>query len=135
MAAQDVLADPCLRSTLQAQLPCLDCFSKSEKEAAFDYLMAIAYLAVNRSGDDLTTLRQTVICMACEPSPVLDSFLVKIAMNLAVAVGALDAEMTAAELKNAIRCWQCGIGTQERKAILVLALCGVLNELGVAPSP
>lgn len=120
--------NPCSLEALQQTAPCFDCLTKSEKYAAIDWLLAKAYLQLSGSADDLTTMRQSAMCMACEPEPVLDSFLLVLAMRYAYYVGAIDGAMTAEEVRDAVRCWQCGIGGKELKAIAVLALCGVIAE-------
>lgn len=109
---------------------CLNCLSESEKQDASIYYMAQA-LANGLAGADYTNvndLRQAVACW-CVGGQVLDSFKARVAINLAVNSGALATAPTIAEVREAIRCYQCDIGGEEKKAMEILLLCLLLEAL------
>lgn len=125
----------CDLTTLQQQFPCLECLSTSEKEAALAYLLALIYLTLTASDDTVDDYRQAAVCFNCEPDSRLLDFRVQSVMNLAVSTGALSDAMTAAELRDAVRCWMCGAGGKQIRAIQTMALCGVLDNLGAVENP
>ena len=125
----------CDLTTLQQQLPCLECLPNSEKEAILAYLLALIYLTLTASADTVDDYRQAAVCFNCEPDSRLLDFRVQSVMNLAVSTGALTEAMTAAELREAVRCWMCGVGGKQIQAIQTMALCGVLDNLGAVENP
>lgn len=108
---------------------CLNCLSESEKKSAYLYYLA---QALNAEGGtdytDLNTLREAVQCW-CVGGQVLDSFKARVAINSAVNSGALEAAPTIAEVREAIKCWNCGLGGGELQAMEVLLLCNLLETL------
>lgn len=121
----------CNLNDLIADSSCLNCLSESEKQAAFLYYTA---QALNELGGtdytNLNTLREAVQCW-CVGGQVLDSFKARVGINLAVNSGALEAAPTIDEVREAIRCWNCGLGAGELKAMEVLLLCNLLENLVV----
>lgn len=100
------ITDPCSLDNLTADSKCLNCFSKTEKQAALVYWLAQALKA--GGGADYTNindLEDAVKCLRCEPTFVLDSFDVAIAQTLALDEGASN--LTVTELRAAIKCWVC----------------------------
>ena len=108
---------------------CLNCLSESEKQSAFVYYLAKA-LAGSGGTDysDINTLREAVACW-CVGGQVLDSFKARVAINAAVASGEVAETPTIAEVKDAIRCWNCDIGGGELKTFEIFLLCNLLNEV------
>ena len=109
---------------------CLNCLSDSEKANAFLYYLA---KAVSGSGgtdySDINDLRAAVKCW-CVDGPVLNSFKTQVAINAAVNSGELSEAPTIGEIRDAVRCWNCGIGGDERKAMEAFLTCTLL-ELAV----
>lgn len=108
---------------------CLNCLSRPEKEAVF-----IAYGAkalAELGGPDytgLTELREAVSCW-CVGGATLDSFMARVGVNAAVASGAIDGVPTISEIRDEIRCYNCGIGGDEMKAMKILIICSLLDSL------
>lgn len=108
---------------------CLNCLSSSEKEAVFLAYGAKALLALD--GEDYTnlnTLRDAVACW-CVGGQVLDSFMARVAINAAVNSGAIGSAPTIAAIREAIKCYNCGIGGGELQAMRVFLLCALFNNL------
>lgn len=100
------ITDPCSIDNLNADAKCLNCFSKTEKQAALVYWLAQALKAAG--GADYTNindLETAVACLKCEPTFMLDSFDVAIAQGLAENEGA--SSLTVTQLRAAIKCWVC----------------------------
>ncbi len=108
---------------------CLNCLSESEKTDAFIYYMAQALNGVD-GGDytDLNTLREAVVCW-CVGGKTLNSFEAQVAINAAVNSGALDEAPTIAEVREAIRCYHCDVGGDEKQRMKVFLLCNLLETL------
>ena len=108
---------------------CLNCLSKSEKQSAFVYYLAKSLAGLDGPDySDLNDLRSAVACW-CVGGQVLDSFKTRVAINAAVNSGALDSTPTIAEVRDAIRCYNCDIGGEELKTFEVFLLCKLLDEL------
>ena len=125
----------CDLTTLQQQFPCLECLTTSEKEAAFAYLLVLVYIYLTGADTTPESYRQAAVCFNCEPDSRLLDFRVQAVMNLAVSTGTLSDAMTAAELREAVRCWMCGAGGKQIRAIQTMALCGVLDNLSASQDP
>lgn len=107
----------------------LSALSKSEKENAFLYYLAQAIVGSDGADyTDINTLRQEVACW-CVGGQTLDSFRARAAINAAVNSGAVEVQPTTAEIRNAIRCWNCGIGFDERRAMEAFLICTLLESL------
>jgi len=110
---------------------CLNCLSDAEKLDAFIYYTAQA-LNASDGGDytDLNTLREAVVCW-CVGGTRLNSFEAQVAINAAVNTGALEVAPTIAEIREAIKCYQCSIGKDEKQRMKVFLLCHLLETLVV----
>lgn len=109
---------------------CLNCLSESEKQDATIAYLAEA-LANGIAGEDLTdlnTLRERVACW-CVGGQVLDSFMARVAINLAVNTGALATAPTIAQVREKIKCYKCDVGGDEKKAMQILLLCLLFEAL------
>lgn len=123
----------CDLDQLIADSSCLNCLSESEKKSAYLYYLAQALLSEGGTDyTDLNTLREAIQCW-CVGGQVLDSFKTRIAINSAVNSRAIDSAPTIAEVRDAIKCWNCDIGGGEMKAMEVLLLCNLLEVLQGAP--
>ncbi len=100
----------CALDQLVDDSSCLDCLSKTEKQAAF---LAYGAKALAELGGpdytDLNTLREAVSCW-CVGGQRLDSFLAQIGVNAAVNSGAVETAPTIAEIRETVRCYICGVG-------------------------
>lgn len=108
---------------------CLNCLSKTEKQDALLYYMALA--VKQQTDEDLTNindLREAVKCW-CVGGQVLDSFKTRVAINLAVNTGAIAAAPAIDTIRNIIRCWDCDVGGEEKKAMEVLLFCKLTEAL------
>lgn len=134
MVAVIVLAaitDPCSIDNLNADAKCLNCFSKTEKQAALVYWLAQALKGAG--GADYTNindLEDAVKCLKCEPTFMLDSFDVAIAQSLALNEGADD--LTVTQLRAAIKCWVCADPKVLRTAETLLR-CKLNSFIGGPP--
>ena len=119
---------PCSIDALMAKSGCFNCLSQSEKMAAITYLMGSIAAEYNEELElaNPTESRKLFACLACEPDSVLDSFLLSVWMDIAVESGAIEVAMTAAEVRDAIKCF-CGIGPKEFKAAQVYLLCKLFS--------
>lgn len=119
----------CDLSQLVTDSSCLNCLSESEKKDAFLYYLAKA-LAGEGGTDysDINTLREQISCW-CVGGQVLDSFKARVAINAAVNSGGVESTPTVAEIREAIKCWKCGVGGYELQAMEVFLLCHLLDRL------
>lgn len=119
----------CDLNQLIADSTCLNCLGKSEKEAVFLAYGAKALLALDGSDyTSLNDLRAAVDCW-CVGGATLDSFMARVAINAAVNSGAIDAAPDIADIRETIKCYNCGVGGNEVKAMKVLLLCALLDNL------
>jgi len=117
----------CDLTQLIADSKCLNCFSESEKQSAFSYYLAKALSGMGGTDySNITTLRQAVACW-CVGGQVLDSFKARVAINAAVDSGSVASTPTISQVKDAIRCWDCDIGGEERKTFEIFLLCKLLD--------
>lgn len=106
---------------------CLNCLSQTEKENAFLYYLAqTLYAQGGTDYTDINDLRAAIQCW-CVGGPVLDSFKTRIAINAAVGTRAIATAPTIAELRDAVKCWDCDIGGGERKAMEMFLLCNLFD--------
>jgi len=108
---------------------CLNCLSDAEKLDALIYYLAQA-LNGEGGGDytDLNTLRESVRCW-CVGRTRLNSFETQVAINAAVNSTAIEVAPTIAEIRDAIKCYQCSIGNDEKQRMKVFLLCNLLETL------
>lgn len=108
---------------------CLNCLSQSEKQSAFLYYAAKAIVGDGGTDyTDINDLRDAIKCW-CVGGQTLDSFKARVAINAAVNSGAVETTPTVAEVREAIKCWNCGVGGGERKAMETFLLCTLLEGL------
>jgi hypothetical protein len=118
----------CDLTQLISDSSCLNCLSETEKKSAYLYYLAKALLASGGTDyTDLNTLREAVQCW-CVGGQVLDSFKTRMAINIAYSLRGISATPTVAEIRDAIKCWPCGIGGYELQAMEVLLLCNLLES-------
>lgn len=125
-ANQSGIMAACTLEQLISDSVCLNCLSQSEKESAYLFYLAKS-IAGNGGTDysDINTLRAAVACW-CVGGPVLESFKTQTAINAAVNSGALEVAPTIAEIRAAIKCWNCDIGGGEKQAMEAFLLCQVV---------
>lgn len=120
---------PCTLSAKIAESPGVSVLAKSEKDAAFLYYLAQTLVGSGGANyTDINALRQAVACW-CVGGQTLDSFRARVAINAAVQSGAVATQPTTAAIRNNIRCWQCGIGGDERRAMEAFLLCQILEAI------
>jgi hypothetical protein len=132
-------ARACSLTTLQAKQGCFTCLSKSERLHLKVWFLIKLYEALG--GTPMTTAEalEAAACFGCEPESVLDAFEVAIWQAAASRAGAtVDgtdvADLTAAELKAAIKCYPCA-DPKLLKAGYTYGLCEVLSLAVAAPVP
>lgn len=123
------IVDPCSTDSLINSAKCINCFSKTEKQAALVYWLAQELKA--SGGTDYTnlgTLESATACFKCEPTFMLDSFDVVIAQDAATAAGATT--LTTTQLRAAIKCMVCTDPKFLRTAETFLR-CKLANQLHI----
>jgi hypothetical protein len=119
----------CDLSELVSDSAGLNALSASEKQEAFLYYLAKALLGSGGADySDINDLRAAVKCW-CAGGIGLDSFKARVAINAAVNSGAISSAPTMNEVITAIRCWNCGVGGGELKAMEVFLLCSLLEAV------
>lgn len=103
---------PCSLATLQGKQGCFTCLSKSERLQLKVWFLIKLYEALGGTLPSLAEMQEDVACFACEPDSVLDAFELAALQGAASRAGAtLDgtdvADLTAAELKEATKCYPC----------------------------
>lgn len=104
--------NPCTLERLQSRQGCLSCFSQSERLQLKVWLLTKLYEGLGGTLPTLSEMEALVACFACEPEAVLDAFELAALQSAASKAGAtLDgtdvADLTTAELKEAIKCYGC----------------------------
>lgn len=121
----------CDLPTLTAGASCYNCLSETEKKAAEVQFLALALKQLGGTDYTGTTgannLRNAVVCINCEPPPVLDSFDVVVAQNLALAVGA-SASLTIAQIKDSTKL-KANLDLKELHAMETLLRCSLTAYL------
>lgn len=121
----------CDLSQLIDDASCLNCLSGPEKRAAFLYYMAQAVVGAGGTDyTDVNTLREAVACW-CVGGAVVESFKTRTAINAAVNSGQLEAAPSIATIRDAIKCWNCGIGADEMKKMEAFLLCAFADVVFV----
>lgn len=112
----------CTIADLVSSSSCLNCLSESEQENAFLYYLAKALLGKQHGIDysNINTLRAAVKCWCATGQ--MTAFKARLAINEAVATGTVTTP-TATDISTATKCWECGIGGDERKAMETFLLC------------
>ena len=117
----------CDLPTLTAGASCFNCLSQTEKQAAKIQFLALALKQLGGADytgvSGVTSLRNAVVCLNCEPEPVLDSFDVAVAQNLALAVGA-PANLTVAQIKDSTKL-KANLDLKELHAMETLLRCSL----------
>ena len=123
------IVDPCYLSQQEASAACINCLDPDTKRKAIVMFKAMALKALG--GTDLTnvnTMRQAAACR-CLPDPTLLSFAVLSAQRLATDAQATNIPSTAADIRNAVRCY-CGISDHELKAAESILDCYLSAQVG-----
>lgn len=97
------------------------------------FLLAQIYAIRSQQTIDINALTQDIACFKCEPDSALDGFEVSILQRTAGNLGATwedlaVGDMTAAQLRDAIKCYKC-VEPKLLRAAYVYALCWVLENL------
>lgn len=124
-----LLVDPCSLSEQQKKQGCYTCFSQSERLQLKVWFLGKLLEQLEEETFDFTTMIQEVSCYACEPKSVLDAFEVASLQAAASSAGATEGgvdvgDMTAAELKEAIKCYPC-VSPKLMQAAYTWLLCHV----------
>jgi len=113
---------PCTLDALAAS-PCYNCLADSEKIKAQVYLWTKILAAVGGTDySDVNDLRDLIKCF-CVSESQLESYKLRVLAELADDLGATDTILGADELRDAVRCWNCGLSLKEMKAAEVVLLC------------
>lgn len=124
-----ILTDPCSLSELQKKQACYTCFSKSERLQLKVWFLGKLLEQLENEAFDFTATIQEMACFGCEPDSVLDAFEVASLQAAADSAGATEegidvGDMTAAELKAAIKCYPC-VDPKLMRAAYTWLLCHV----------
>ena len=127
-----VIQDPCSLVTLQSKQGCFTCLSQSERLQLKVWFLIKLYEALGGTLPTTAELLESAACFACEPESVLDAFEVAALQSAASAAGATlngtdVADLTAAELKEAIACYPC-VSPKLLKAGWTWGLCLTLQQ-------
>lgn len=118
--------DPAGLNNLRNQTPCLDCLSRSEKNAVEIWLMAqLANLLGQGDFTNINTLMSASACLKCEPDFALDSMEVGIWLTAYEAVSHLTPSI--ATLRANIKCLACA-DQKALRAAYVFLLAKIANS-------
>jgi len=132
MAQIDREVELCSQEALAAS-PCFDCLSHSEKIKAQVYLLAKILAALGGTDySDINDLRELLKCY-CVSEAQMDSYKLEVLAELADTVGATPAILHADQLREVVRCWNCGVSLKEMKIAEVVLLCKLF--VAVPPVP
>lgn len=119
----------CDLSTLVSESSGYSGLSPSDQNNAFLYLLAKTLLAEGGTDyTDINTLRDAVTCF-CGLGSQVDAFKAQVAEDLAVRSTAYETAPGAEAVMEAVKCWNCGLGNDERRAMEVFLLCALFNNL------
>jgi len=128
MPEQPAVVDPCSLDTLNDGAPCYNCLADSEKKKAQIYLLAKILAAVGGEDySDVNDLRDLVKCF-CVSESQLEAYKLLVLAELAVEVDVYRDTPGADELREAVRCWNCGLSLKEMKAAEAVLLCKLFHE-------
>ncbi len=119
----------CDLTTLVAESNGLNSLSESENKSAFLYLLAKTLVAYNGADyTDINDLRDAVKCY-CGLGLHLNALKTQVALDLAVRARAYNTAPTVTELLTSIKCWECGLGDDERRAMEIFLFCALAAKL------
>jgi len=119
----------CDLSTLVSGSNGFNGLSTSENKDAFLYLLAKTLVAEGGSNyTDINNLRAAVKCY-CGLGLHLEALKSKVAQDLAVRSGAYSSAPSIATVRAGIKCWECGLGDDERRAMEIFLLCSLFARL------
>ena len=123
------ITDPCALADQVASAGCINCLTQTEKLAARVHAKALALAALDGLDiSSVTALRAAVACR-CVPNSTLESFEVLAAQRMASSAGAQNIPTTAAEIRQAIKCY-CGVSQHELLAAESILDCYLAAEVG-----
>lgn len=109
-----LISNPCSLRTFQGKQGCFTCLSKSERLQLKLWFLQKLYSALGGGGELLTLNEELELaaCFGCESDSALDIFEVSSLIDAAAQAGAkVDGveinELTAAQLKEQIKCYSC----------------------------
>ncbi len=119
----------CDLETLVSESACYDCLSDSENKDAYLFLLAKTLVAEGGADyTDINALRAAVKCY-CGLGGRIEAFKAQVAQDLAVRAGAYGSAPSINTIREAVKCWECGVGNDERRAMEVFLLCSLFTAL------
>lgn len=119
----------CDLSNLVSESPGYVGLSPSDQKNAFLYLLAKTLLAKGGADyTDINTLRAAAKCY-CGLGSQVDAFKAQVAEDLAVRATAYVSAPGVKTVLTAVKCWDCTIGNDERRAMEVVLLCALFKNL------
>jgi len=116
----------CTIDDLVADSAGLGGLGQSDKQSIFlNYLAKLVNALGGGNYTDLDTLRAAVKCW-CAGGLALDAFKAQVAIDAAVNADAVT-EPTSSDLATVLKCWNCGIGGEEKRAMEIFLLCKLLQ--------
>lgn len=103
----------------------------SESQNKDAYLFLLAKTLVASDGEDYTDindLREAVKCY-CGLGLHLDALKTQVIADLAVRNRAYDSLPSVVTVKTSTKCWECGLGDEERRAMEIFLLCALFAKL------
>lgn len=119
----------CDLATLVSSSAGYNSLSESQNKDAFLFLLAKTLVAEGGSNyTDINDLRAAVKCY-CGLGLHLEALKSQVAADLAVRSGAYASLPSVVTVQTAIKCWECGLGDDERRAMEIFLLCSLFAKL------
>jgi hypothetical protein len=133
MAQIDRGEDTCTLDSLNGGAPCYNCLADSEKKKAQIYLLTKILAALGETDySDVNDLRDLVKCF-CVSESQLEAYKLLLLAEEAVSLDVYESLPGADDLREAVRCWNCGLSLKEMKAAEAVLLCKWLH-IALAPT-